>query len=59
MATCGNEPLDARLIEVIENMPQWNPAKDANGKADGTSVRVPRCSSSLRSKATDGAYPQV
>jgi len=31
--SCGNAPLDARLIELIKNMPQWKPAKDANGKA--------------------------
>jgi TonB family protein len=31
--SCGNEPLDARLIELIANMPKWKPAKDANGRA--------------------------
>lgn len=33
VGTSGNSELDERLIEVIENMPPWKPAMDANGKA--------------------------
>lgn len=31
--TSGNAELDARLIRVIEDMPSWTPAKDAQGRA--------------------------
>lgn len=33
VGSCRNAPLDTRLIAVIENMPKWKPAKDANGRA--------------------------
>lgn len=32
-STSGNAALDARLVRVVEKMPHWNPARDADGKA--------------------------